>query len=378
MLVHICCSVDSHYFLSELKKALPDTKFTGFFYNPNIHPKEEHDLRYLDVKRSCEMLDIPLILGEYETDFWFRDVVGLEDEPEKGERCIKCFDIRLLRTAIEAQKIGEKEFTSTLLSSPMKEQEILYKKGDEVGSGYGLEFFKINVRANGGVNRQNELAKKDKLYRQNYCGCIFALSKQRAHQGKVSLEMMSSFASGNELGSISERLEVFEERDNVEVDSKNHDRYMLTQRAHSVYRITTGLLESNGEGIPSYILSNSQKKKVKIKDLSWFKPKLDLEGLMEFEAYIEGDFTFGFSSKDDSIFVHLNFINALFGREFRNTLELCRGKLKLTEEMLLRRLLCGEGSINPIIIVDAPFEACELTIEAFFQDEKLFRVVEKL
>ena len=100
MLVHICCSVDSHYFLSELKKKYPDEDFVGFFYNPNIHPKSEYDLRLSDVQRSCDMLGIRLIEGAYNDRHWFVGVRGMENEPEKGERCLKCFDIRLDRKSV--------------------------------------------------------------------------------------------------------------------------------------------------------------------------------------------------------------------------------------------------------------------------------------
>ena len=123
MLVHICCSVDSHYFLSELRKIYPQHEMVGYFYNPNIHPKSEYDLRLLDVERSCKMLNIPLLEGEYEIKKWFVDIKGLENEPEKGERCVKCFDMRLEKTAQVAHKMNIKSFTSTLLSSPLKEQQ---------------------------------------------------------------------------------------------------------------------------------------------------------------------------------------------------------------------------------------------------------------
>ena len=174
MLVHICCSVDSHYFLKELHKAYPDENLVGFFYNPNIHPKDEHDLRLQDVRRSCNMLNIKLIEGEYNIESWLHDVKGLENEPEKGNRCNVCFDTRLIKTAELAKHLNIKKFTTTLLSSPMKEQVTLYNQGEQIARDNNLEFIKINVRKNGGVTKQNELAKADNLYRQNYCGCIYS------------------------------------------------------------------------------------------------------------------------------------------------------------------------------------------------------------
>jgi len=95
MLVHICCSVDSHFFLEKLKEQFPKERLIGFFYDPNIHPYSEYRLRLLDVQRSCKKLGIELIEGEYDYQNWLKAVRGLEREKEKGERCRVCFDKRL-------------------------------------------------------------------------------------------------------------------------------------------------------------------------------------------------------------------------------------------------------------------------------------------
>ena len=95
MLVHICCSVDSHFFLQKLQLLYPEESLVGYFYDPNIHPFSEYQLRLLDVKRSCEKLGIPLHEGEYNYKGWLEAVRGLEDEPEKGKGCSICLDNRL-------------------------------------------------------------------------------------------------------------------------------------------------------------------------------------------------------------------------------------------------------------------------------------------
>lgn len=99
MLVHICCSVDSHFFLQKLQLEYPEETLIGFFYDPNIHPFSEYSLRLLDVKRSCQKLGIVLHVGEYDYEGWIEAVRGLENEPEKGKRCLVCFDNRLEKTA---------------------------------------------------------------------------------------------------------------------------------------------------------------------------------------------------------------------------------------------------------------------------------------
>ena len=276
MLVHICCSVDSHYFLSELKKAYPQESFVGFFYNPNIHPKAEHDLRLSDVRRSCDMLKIPLIEGDYELEKWLSSVKGQEDEPEKGARCSTCFDVRLEKSAQIAKDLGERTFTTTLLSSPMKEQETLYQQGDIIAQGYGLDFIKINVRKNGGVQKQNELAKRDNLYRQNYCGCQFALSKQRVKQDRLSLEMISELGGRALPGSIEERQKSFALRNTLESTGKS---YILTQKKLRVWRLLQGKVSYNEKVIYSYILAHSDSRATKNTTIAW--GNITLESLLD-------------------------------------------------------------------------------------------------
>ena len=108
MLVHICCAVDSHYFLQKLRDDFPDERLIGLFYDPNIQPYSEYQLRLLDVKRSCKILNIELIEGDYDVESWLQSVKGYEREPEKGARCSICFDRRFDVSAQKADEIGEK------------------------------------------------------------------------------------------------------------------------------------------------------------------------------------------------------------------------------------------------------------------------------
>ena len=159
----------------ELKKLYPNEKMIGFFYNPNIHPKEEHDLRLFDVKRSCDSLGVDLIVGDYNLESWLDRVKGFEDAEEKGDRCTICFDERLLKSAALAMQLNEKYLTTTLLTSPMKSQNDLFNQGESIAKEYGLEFVSLDIRSNGGTQRQSKMAKDSNLYRQNYCGCEFSI-----------------------------------------------------------------------------------------------------------------------------------------------------------------------------------------------------------
>lgn len=365
MLVHICCSVDSHYFLSELKKIYPDEKMVGFFYNPNIHPRSEHDLRLLDVKRSCEMLGVELIEGKYDDDVWSKEVRGLEDEPEKGARCNVCFDVRLIESAKLALELGEKVFTTTLLSSPMKTQDILFSQGGKIAKDFGLEFVKIDVRNQGGTQRQNELSKKDNLYRQNYCGCKFALQKQREKQGKFPLEFISAIHRQVMKGSIEYRNEVFSKRDNFEQEGKP---YILIQQKQLVWRCLQAKLEVFGEYLKSYVLTHSQSKKnIRLGSLSWVSPK----------NFSLREGRVGVSKRDDTLILTLQAFNEILRLDYKSLDDLLLCPPSYSLELSLREKIGFPQSLNPILVVENEFEEdARLTIQSIFQEEAVFEVLE--
>ena len=208
MVAHLCCSVDAGYFLKRLKEDLPNEKIIGFFYDPNIHPYSEYQLRLLDVERSCKKLGIELIEGPYDYENWLEAVRGLEDEPEKGLRCEVCFDKRFMKSAEKALELGEKKITTTLLVSPLKSQEQLKRVGDDFFSKYGVEFIAVDYRANGGSQDQSRVTKEEQLYRQDYCGCIFGLTMQREQQDKLMDEMFSPISNAILPASIEERIAI--------------------------------------------------------------------------------------------------------------------------------------------------------------------------
>jgi epoxyqueuosine reductase len=151
VLVHICCSVDSHFFIEKLQQEYPDEKLIGFFYDPNIHPYSEYQLRLLDVERSCQKLGIELIEGEYDFENWMDAVRGLESEPEKGSRCEVCFDRRFEVSAHKAIELGESTMTTTLLVSPKKSQEQLIRSGEVFEASHGIKFVAFDYRKNNGT-----------------------------------------------------------------------------------------------------------------------------------------------------------------------------------------------------------------------------------
>jgi len=254
MLVHICCAVDSHYFLQKLQADYPDEKLTGFFYDPNIHPYSEYYLRLLDVKRSCKMLGIDLIEGEYDFENWLEAVRGLEHEPEKGSRCAVCFDRRFEISAQQASEMGEKTFTSTLLTSPKKSLKQLQTAGDFLAEKHGISFVAPDYRIASGTQEQNILAKEDALYRQDYCGCMYGLNIQRDQQNKLADELFVPVSGQIQPESIEERIEMYEKR--LVLEEQNRPYKIIKQRFLN-WRINMGLLRIRKEVIPAHFLPYS-------------------------------------------------------------------------------------------------------------------------
>ena len=254
LLVHICCSVDSHYFLQKLQADYPNEKLTGFFYDPNIHPYSEYYLRLLDVKRSCKMLGIDLIEGEYDTEAWLKAVRGLEHEPEKGARCAVCFDKRFEVSAQKAAEIGKKSFTSTLLTSPKKSLKQLQHAGDALAEKFGISFVAPDYRKASGTQEQNMLAKKDTLYRQDYCGCLFGLTMQREQQQKLADELFVPLSGQIQPESIEARIEMYEKRWELEAQEVPHK---IVKQRFLNWRLSMGLLRIRKEVVPSHFLPYS-------------------------------------------------------------------------------------------------------------------------
>jgi len=254
MLVHICCAVDSHYFLQKLQHDYPDEKLTGFFYDPNIHPYSEYYLRLLDVKRSCKMLGIDLVEGAYDFENWLEAVRGLEHEPEKGSRCAVCFDRRFEVSAQKAAELGEKTFTSTLLTSPKKSLKQLQAAGDLLAEKHHISFIAPDYRKASGTQEQNILAKEDALYRQDYCGCMYGLNIQRDQQNKLADELFVPLSGQIQPESIEARIALYEKRLTLEDEGKP---YRIVKQRFLNWRLTMALLRVRKEVIPAHFLPYS-------------------------------------------------------------------------------------------------------------------------
>lgn len=147
----------------------------AYFYNPNIFPVEEYQKRLEAEQTLCNHFGCELIVGEYEPEVYYNFVQGLENEPEKGKRCDKCFELRLHKAAKLAKKLRIKEFTTSMVISPHKNYEKLTAIGEKIGQEEDLIYRSTNFRKHDGFLKTNKISKELNLYRQNYCGCKFAM-----------------------------------------------------------------------------------------------------------------------------------------------------------------------------------------------------------
>ena len=176
ILLHACCAVCMAYPVEILKK-IEEKNYEPivYFYNPNIYPLEEYERRKQELINYCDKKNYKYIIGDYENKDWLNFIQGLEQEPEKGLRCNKCFEFRLDKTAQTAQKENIKIFTTTLTVSPHKISQNIFKAGQIVAQRYGIKFLEIDFKKKDGFKKTMELAKENNFYRQNYCGCKFSM-----------------------------------------------------------------------------------------------------------------------------------------------------------------------------------------------------------
>jgi predicted adenine nucleotide alpha hydrolase (AANH) superfamily ATPase len=176
-LLHVCCAVCGAGAIEELMK---DSEVILFFSNSNIFPKDEFEKRLENAKKISEIYGLELVADEYDHDDWLDFIKGLESEPEKGKRCLKCFEFNLRKTAEEAKDLKIENFTTTLTISPHKDSKKIFDIGKRVAYDVGVNFLEKDFKKNDGFKKSNELSKKHNLYRQNYCGCEFSLKRSIA------------------------------------------------------------------------------------------------------------------------------------------------------------------------------------------------------
>lgn len=171
LLLHICCWPDASIPIVDLKDKYD---ITCFWYNPNIHPKKEYNKRLKEFKKICKIEWVKYIEWEYDIDKFYEKTIWFENEPEKWKRCHICYDCRLEKTAKEAKKFWINLFTTSLIISPHKDVKKIFSLLEKKALKENIEFLKTDFRKNDWFKRSVEYTKKHKIYRQNYCWCVFS------------------------------------------------------------------------------------------------------------------------------------------------------------------------------------------------------------
>ncbi len=172
-LLHCCCAPCSCSIIERLIK--DGTELTVFFYNPNIYPRDEYARRKMEVLRYVREMEIAFVDADYEIDRWFDLTRGHEEDPERGERCDRCFDMRLGKTAEYAASHDFKFFATSLGISRWKDLEQVNRAGERAALAFpGLVYWAQNWRLRGGQEQMTLITREQDFYRQRYCGCLYS------------------------------------------------------------------------------------------------------------------------------------------------------------------------------------------------------------
>lgn len=183
LLLHTCCAPCSSAVIERLSKYF---HITVFYYNPNIEPLEEYLKRKEEQKRFLSEVTTPYPIRFLDCDYEHEEFIqlskGLENEKEGGPRCLKCYRLRLLKTALKAQEFHFDYFGTSLTVSPYKNAQVLNQIGEELQKKFNVKYLYSDFKKRNGYKRSIELSKDYHLYRQDYCGCSF--SKAQREQEK--------------------------------------------------------------------------------------------------------------------------------------------------------------------------------------------------
>lgn len=183
VLLHSCCAPCSSAIIECM--LANGIRPTVFYYNPNIFPRDEYEIRKAEAIRFVTSQGLDFVDADYDYSLWRRHIQGLEHEPERGNRCLACFTLRLTETARYAAEHGFKVFTTTLASSRWKRLDQINEAGKRAMETYpGTEFWEQNWRKGGLQERRNRLLAEYRFYNQTYCGCEF--SRERLNRSAAS------------------------------------------------------------------------------------------------------------------------------------------------------------------------------------------------
>lgn len=173
LLLHSCCGPCSSAVIERLCQHF---QVTVYYYNPNIEPEAEYRHRLAEQERLLKLLpgDAQMLSCDYDHAAFAAFAEEMAQEPEGGKRCLRCFELRLRKTAQAAAEQGYAYFTTTLSVSPHKNAEILNQIGQAAGEKYGVKYLIADFKKKNGYLRSLQLSREYGLYRQDYCGCLYS------------------------------------------------------------------------------------------------------------------------------------------------------------------------------------------------------------
>ncbi|MEK7850415.1 MAG: epoxyqueuosine reductase QueH [Deltaproteobacteria bacterium] len=171
MLLHTCCAPCSTYVLELLMEVFD---LTLYFYDPNIHPKEEYEKRRDEMRGYAERFSIHFVEGPYDVERWFESTMAHKKDAEGSGRCLICYEMRLRETARFAGDNGFEYFGTVLSISPHKRAEKINEIGLSLAKEYGIKYLEADFKKRDGFKKSIELSRRYGLYRQDYCGCVYS------------------------------------------------------------------------------------------------------------------------------------------------------------------------------------------------------------
>ena len=181
LLLHSCCAPCSSYVLEYLSNYF----YITVFYNPNIYPEDEYYHRAVEQKRFIKEFPtkypVTFVEGNFEPERFYETVKGYENIREGGERCFRCYELRLREAAEYAKKLNCDYFTTTLSISPMKNAAKLNEIGGMLAEEYGIPYLYSDFKKRDGYKRSTIISAEYGMYRQDYCGCVFS-KREREEQ----------------------------------------------------------------------------------------------------------------------------------------------------------------------------------------------------
>jgi epoxyqueuosine reductase len=176
VLLHSCCAPCSGAMVEEMCASKQLDRVVVFFYNPNIHPRNEYMIRKEENKRFCEKIGVDFIDCDYDVQNWYERVKGMEYDPERGRRCTECFDMRMERAALYAHEHGFDAIATTNATSRWKDEAQVDESGYKAADRYdGIQYWAFNWQSDEMTMRKYEISALERFYKQEYCGCSYSL-----------------------------------------------------------------------------------------------------------------------------------------------------------------------------------------------------------